>query len=111
MGFDSNIVLFDGFVIITSTEVSVSLKHDHETLCHLVAACRSEWVAQKVMRTYDFLALFCLDAPNLCTLCTFDGSRLDQLFLFRRLRRIHATGLGFLLVLGSHELEALIFEA
>jgi hypothetical protein len=48
MDFDGAIVLFDGLAIVTRTEVSVSLEHDDETLCHSVAAVtarRSEWVA------------------------------------------------------------------
>jgi hypothetical protein len=102
MDFDGTIVLYDGLAIVTRTEVSISLEHDDETLCHSVAARRFEWVARKVMRTYGFLAFFCLDAPGLYTLCAFDSSRLDQLFLFGCLRRAHATGFGFLFVLGSH---------
>jgi hypothetical protein len=100
--FDSNIVLLDGFAIIARTEVSISLKHDCEILYHPVAARRSEWVARMVMRTYFFLVFFSVDAPNLYTLCTFDSSRLEQLFLSGCLRRAHVTGFGFLLVLGSH---------
>ena len=102
MDFDGAIVLFDGLAIVTRTEVSISLKLDDETLCHWVAACRSEWVARKVMRTYGFLAFFCLDAPGFHTLCAFDSSRLGQLFLFGGHRRAHATGFGFLFVFGSH---------
>ena len=102
MDFDGVIVLFDGLAIVTGTEVSISLEHDGETLCHWVAARRSEWVARKVTRTYGFLAFLCLDAPGFYTLCAFDSPRLDQLFLFGCLRRIHATGFSFLFVLGSH---------
>jgi hypothetical protein len=82
MDFDGAIVLFDGLVIVTRTEVSISLERDGETLCHSVAVHRPERVARKVMRTYGFFAFFRLDAPGLYTLCAFDGSRLGQLFLF-----------------------------
>ena len=104
MDFDGAIVLFDGLAIVTRTEVSISLQHDDETLCHSVAARRPELVARKVMRTYSFLAFFCLDAPGFNTVCAFDSSRLDQLFLFGCLRRARASGFGFLflVVLGSH---------
>ena len=63
MDFDGAIVLFDGLAVVTRAEVSISLQHDDETLCHSVAARRPELVARKVMRTYSFLAFFCLDAP------------------------------------------------
>jgi hypothetical protein len=102
MDLDGTIVLFDGLAIATGTEVSISLEQDDETLCHSVAARRSEWVARKVTRTYGFLVFFCMDAPGLYTLCAFDSSCLDQLFLFRCLRRARATGFGLLFVLGSH---------
>lgn len=102
MNFDGAIVLFDGLAIVTRTEVSISLEHDGETLCHWVTAGRSEWVARKVMRTYGFLAFFCLDAPGFHTLCAFDSSRLGQLFLLGCLRSAGTTGFGFLFMLGSH---------
>lgn len=104
MDFDGTIVLFDGLAIVTRTELSISLEHDDESLCHSVASRRSELVARKVMRTYSFLAFFCLDAPGFNTLRAFDSSRLDQLFLFGCLRRARASGFGFLFlfVLGSH---------
>ena len=102
MDFDGAIVLFDGLAIVTRTEESISLEHDHETHCHWVAARRPESVARNVIRTYGFLAFFCLDASGFYTLCAFDSSRLDQLFLFRCLRRAHATGFSILFVLGSH---------
>jgi len=101
MDFDSVLVLFDGLATVTRTEVSISLAHDDETFCHSVAA-RSQWVARKVMRTYGFLAFFCLDAPSLYALCAFGCSRLDQLFLFVCLCRVYATGFNFLFVVGSH---------
>ena len=94
MGFDSNTVLFDGFAIITRTEVNIPLKDDHKALCHSVA--------RKVTRTYSFLAFFCLDAPSLHTFCAFDSSRLHRLFLFGCSRRARAIRFGILLVLGSH---------
>jgi hypothetical protein len=47
MDFDGAIVLFDGPAIVTRTELSISLEHDDETLCHWVAARRSEWVGTK----------------------------------------------------------------
>lgn len=102
MNFDGAIILFDGLAIVTRTELSISLEHDDETLCHWVAARRSEWVPRKVMKTYGFLAFFCLDVPAFYTLCAFDSSRLDKLFPFGCLRRAHATGFGFLSMLGSH---------
>jgi hypothetical protein len=95
MDFDGTIVLFDSLAIVTCTEVSISLEHNDEPLCSLVAARHSEWVARKVMRTYGFLAFFCLGVPGFYTLCAFDSSRLDQLFLFGCLRRAHTTGFGF----------------
>jgi hypothetical protein len=103
MDFDGAIVLFDGLAVVTRTEVSISLEHDDETLCHSVA--------RKVMRTYSFLAFFCLDAPGFNTLRAFDSSRLDQLFLFGCLRRARASGFGFLflIVLGSHYCNNFIF--
>lgn len=101
MDFDGTIVFFDGLAIVTGTEVNISLKHN-ETHCHSVAARRSEWMPRKVMRTYGFLAFFCLDASSLHTFCAFDTSLLYQLFLFGCFRKAYATGSSFLFVLGSH---------
>jgi hypothetical protein len=86
MDSDSDIVLLDGFAIVTRTEASISLKYGREIPYHARRGVNG------LMRTYDFLVFFCVDASSLHTFCAFHSPRLKQFFLVGYLCRAHATG-------------------
>jgi hypothetical protein len=105
--FDSSLVLLDGLVVFTRTEVSVSLKRDREMPLSRRASGGTKARPGAQKRTYSFLSLFCLDAFSLYTLCAFESPRHCLFFLYGGwlcgdCTSNIASRLGSLFAFGSH---------